>query len=347
MEHLAIDLGSRKSQICVRSRSGEIVVERRLDTDALPAFLRSRPASRVILETCTEAFYVADHALEAGHEVRVVPSMLVRSLGVGARGVKTDQRDARATSEASTRIDLPSVYVPSKTSRQRSALCSSRQVLVSTRTKFINHCRGWLRSQIGRVAPGSSATFPERLRKSPVTLPGHIEAVLSMLEELNAKITELDKETAQLAKADEVCTRLMTVPGVGPITALRFSASIGDVQRFGNSHALQSYLGLVPGERSSGERKHRTSLTKAGNSHVRWLLIQAAWAAWRTRPSDPMVRWAKQVALRRGNHVAVVALARKMAGILYAVWRDQRHYDPSRGAVVRDDRVHELQTALE
>lgn len=346
MEHLAIDLGGRKSQICVRDPSGKIVKECRLDTDQLGAFLESRPPSRVILETCSEAFHVADQARQAGHEIRVVPSILVRALGVGARGIKTDKRDARVTSEASARQDLPSVYVPPIDCRRLSALCSSREVLVTTRTKLINHCRGWLRTQLGKIPSGSPATFPQRMRQATVPLPKHIEAVLITLEQLNTQILEFDKQLAQLAEADPECKRLMTVPGVGPVTALRFRAAIGEVQRFDNSHALESYVGLVPGERSSGDKKVRTSLTKAGNRHVRWLLIQAAWTAWRTRSADPMVRWTKQVALRRGKHIAVVALARKMAGILYAIWRDKSCYDPSRGAVVVDTVERELQEAI-
>lgn len=346
MEHLAIDLGSRKSQICVRSANGEIVKECRLDTERLAGFLTSRPPSRVILETCAEAFHVADYALAAGHEVRVVPSILVHSLGVGARGIKTDQRDARATSEVSTRIDLPSVYIPTMTSRQRTALCSSRQVLVSSRTKLINHCRGWLRTQAGKVRTGNSRTFPERIRECGLSLPAHIEAVLVVIEQTNEQLKRIDKELEAITEADEVCERLMTVPGVGPVTALRFAAAVGEVARFGKSHALESYFGLVPGERSSGDKKQRTALTKAGNPHVRWLLTQAAWSAWRTSSSDPMVQWAKRVAHRRGNHVAVIALARKIAGILYAVWRDGSRYDPSRGAQIIEADRRSLQEAI-
>src|ERR1700731_154323 len=109
MEHLAIDLGGRESQICVRSGDGQIVEERRCRTAALPAYLATRPLSRVVVETCSEAFGIADAALDVGHEVRVVPSTLVRSLGVGARRLKTNRRDARALSEGSCRIALPSV----------------------------------------------------------------------------------------------------------------------------------------------------------------------------------------------------------------------------------------------
>ena len=107
MQHVAIDLGSRESQICIRSEAGEIIAERKLATARLPAFLSKQPLSRVIVETSTEAFFVADAALEHGHEVRVVATTLMRSLGVGERGIKTDQRDARKLSEVSTRIDLP------------------------------------------------------------------------------------------------------------------------------------------------------------------------------------------------------------------------------------------------
>jgi transposase len=354
VEHIAIDLGGRKSQVCVRDETGAILEERRMSTEALQRFLEGRAKGRVILETCAEAFVVADAARAAGHEVRVVPSTLVRSLGVGARKVKTDQRDARVTSEVSTRIDLPSVYVPPSEARQHKALCSSREALVSARTKLVNHCRGWVRTQV----PGSlhalrsrqPSSFPSRMRSSGLALPAHILSVLVMIENLNAQIQALDKELEKIAKADEICTRLMSVPGVGPVTALRFVAAVCEIERFDHSHSLQSYFGLVPGERSSGDKRQRTGLTKAGSPHVRWLLIQAAWSAWRTRPHDAMVRWAQQVAMRRGKNVAIAALARKMAGILYALWRDRAHYDPTLGSSYVVDQLatseNELRAAI-
>jgi len=326
VEHLAIDLGSRKSQICVRDSSGNIVQEGRIDTTRIGGELGGRAPCRVILETCAEAFHIADLARQAGHDVRVVPSSLARSLGVGARGVKSDQRDARAISEVSTRIELRSVYVPSVEARKQSALISSRRNLVAARTMHINHCRGWLRTQLVTLPRGSRSTFAKRVRK--LAPPSHIEAVLICIEQATTQIAELDKEIVRLARSNEICRRLMTVPGVGPITALRFVAAVGDVSRFDSSHALQSYFGLVPGEHSSGERSRRTSLTKAGNSHVRWLLVQAAWSAWRTRPEDPMSLWATRVAVRRGKQIAAVAVARKIAGVLFALWKYGTHYDP-------------------
>src|ERR1700721_4362304 len=109
MEHIAIDLGGRESQVCVRNEDGKILQEGKHPTGELEKIFEGRTRSRVIVETSAEAFKVADAALRQGYEVRVVPATLVKSLGVGARRTKTDQRDAQALSQVSCRIDLPSV----------------------------------------------------------------------------------------------------------------------------------------------------------------------------------------------------------------------------------------------
>ena len=100
-------------------------------------------------------------------------------------------------------------------------------------------------------------------------------------------------------------------------------------KRFGNAHRVESYLGLTPGEQSSSERSRRTGLTKAGAPRVRAALTQAAWSLRRTRPQDPMVLWAIEVEQRRGKRVAIMALVRKMAGVLFAMWRDGTTYEPT------------------
>jgi transposase len=143
---------------------------------------------------------------------------------------------------------------------------------------------------------------------------------------ISDQVKSASEELEETAMADATCQRLMTVPGVGPVTAMRFSAAIDDVTRFANAHAVESYIGLVPGEYSSSERQRRTGITKAGASKLRWALVQASWSARRSRPNDPMVLWSHQVEQRRGKRVAMVALARKMAGILYALWRDGTVY---------------------
>src|SRR6267142_990281 len=330
MDHCAIDLGGRKSQVCVRSPDGQLLFEGPYDTHSLPEFLRLLPRSRVIVETTAEAFRVADAAKEVGHEVRVVPATLVRSLGVGARKTKTDKRDARALSEVSCRIDLPSVHIPSARSREWKAICGMHDALTASRTKLINNLRGWLRGQGLRIGKGKAETFAERMMK--FELPDYVTSQVEALAALTRKIRESDKRIETLAK-EELCERLMTVPGIGPSSAVRFVAAIDEISRFESAHKVESYLGLVPGESSSSERQQRLSITKAGPSSVRWVLGQAAWSL-QVRCHDPAARplqlWAAEIARKRGRRIATIALARKLAGILYALWRDGTRYEQRR-----------------
>lgn len=164
-EHIAIDLGSRTSQICLRDAGGQIVEERACTTRHLGAYLRRRPAGQVIVETSSEAFGVARMAQAAGHQVSVVPSVLSRALGVGYRGTK-DVRGARALSEASTRVALPSVHIPSEQSLHWRAMSTTLQALVRARTLLINRVRGYLRTQLSSRVRCSSKTMPKAVRRA-------------------------------------------------------------------------------------------------------------------------------------------------------------------------------------
>jgi transposase len=336
MNHVAIDLGSKNSQVCIRSSDGTIVQEKKHQTRLLGELMGTWPPSRVILETSSEAFRIADFAKQAGHEVRVVPATLVKQLGVGERGVKTDQRDARKLSEVSCRIELPGVHVPSHQAREMRAAIRSRELLISTRTKAVNHVRGWLRTQLWALGRGTTATLPERARAAATaanaTLPAHVEQMLVVIETLNAQVRASDRQLRDLVKGSELCRRLMTIPGIGPVSTVAFIAAIDDPTRFKHTHRLQSYLGLTPGEDSSSLRERRTSITKAGPGSVRRTLVQAAWSAFNRYPNEPMVQWARQLAERRGRFIAIVALARKLAGIMFALWRDESTYQSAKTA---------------
>ena len=153
--------------MCETAR-GEIIEEARRPTIGLGPWLASRDPARVVFETCTEAFRLAGVAQQHGHDVRVVAATLVRSLGVGQRGLKNDVRDARILSEASCRIDLPSVHIPTVVSQEVKAICVSREALVRMRTQLVNRVRSYLRSRIGR-----------RVRATPETLPARCDALCS------------------------------------------------------------------------------------------------------------------------------------------------------------------------
>jgi transposase len=259
-------------------------------------------------------------------------------LGVGARGVKTDKQDARVLSEVSTRIDLPSVHIPTPRAREWKSSCTAREALVSSRTQLVNAVKGWARTQALKINSGVTTPFPNRVRhialQRPGGLPDYIERLLQIIEALNFQIAAADHELKQIAEEDPVCQRLMSIPGVGPVTAVRFTAALDRVDRFHDAHSVQSYLGLVPGEHSSSTRQRRTGITKAGPPRVRWALGQAAWVfrqvARRRNPLDPLATWANELEKRRGKQIAITALARRLAGVMYALWRDGTRYQPSK-----------------
>lgn len=335
MQHIAIDLGGKESQICVRDEALRIVDEKRYATRRLGEYLATRPASRVIVETSAEAFAVADLARQSGHDPRVVPATLARTLGVGARGIKTDRRDAQVLSEVSCKVELRSVHIPSEQARAWRSICNARDALVASRTKLINTVKSQLRCKLVLTGARTSGILPEKIRNHWRELngevPDHVERLLVVIDALTQQLKLADKQVRELAKSSEVCRRLMTVPGVGPLTAVRFVATLDERDRFATAHAVQSYLGLTPGENSSSTRVRRTRLTKAGSPQMRFLLVQAAWSAMRWAPDHPMVMWARKIGERRGKQIAAVALARKLSGILFALWRDGSTYDRRKG----------------
>lgn len=327
MDHVAIDLGGRKSQICARRSSGEIFAEVAVPTAALEEWLAKLPKSRVIMETCAESIAISRYARQSGHDVRVVPATLVRSLGVGARRIKTDIRDARALSEASCRMELRGVHMRSNLARQRQIALGMRAGLVSARTLLINTVKGWLRTEVQSIGKHTAATFPEAVEdKFGEALPACVASQLVAIRALTEQIKTADKTLVSVAKADDIIARLMTVPGIGPTTATCFAAVVDTPERFPNTKALCSYLGLTPGESSSSDTVRRTGITKAGPPMLRQLLVQCAWTVWNHKTNTPLAQWASAIADRRGKRVAVVALARKLAAVMFAIWRDGTPY---------------------
>jgi transposase len=209
-----------------------------------------------------------------------------------------------------------------------------RDALVRTRTRYISVIRALLRQQGYRVPSGSPENIVQRVQRLP--LPGRLLSVvaplLALMRPLNQHLAYCDERIEHLAVQDPRVLRLRSVPCVGPVTAAAFLAAIDDVGRFPHAHQLEAYLGLVPREYSSGETQRRGAITKAGHSRTRWLLIQAAVSILRRRPpqAEELRAWALRLAARRGKQVAVVALARRLAGILYALLRDGRVFEPQR-----------------
>src|SRR5712691_9257148 len=327
MDHIGIDVHKRESQIYLLAEDGEIV-ERRIRTEGerFAAVLGDRPRARILIEASTDSEWVA-RCLEAlGHEVIVADPNFAPMYTTRTRKVKTDRRDARALADACLLGAYRRAHRLSDPQRHVRGRLLVRDALVRARTRYISLIRALLRQQGYRVPSGGAEAFVTRVRARalPGPLLSLIAPLFAVMRHLNRQLAYSDATIERVAAHDERVQRLRSVPSVGPVTAAAFVATIDDVQRFHHAHQVEAYLGLVPREYSSGESQYRGHITKVGHARMRWLLIQVAVSILRRRPpeADALRAWALRIALRRGKHVAVVALARRLAGILYALLRD-------------------------
>jgi transposase len=287
----------------------------------------------VLVESSTESEWVAQYLEGLGHELVVADPNYAPMYGERNRRVKTDRRDAEALFEANRLGIYREAHRRSREQRDVTALLKVRDSLVRTRTRWINLVRSLLRREGLRTRSGGSASFVDRVDELELTpqLRAEVRPVLELLGPVNEQLASLDRLIVELKKGDERLARLQTTPAIGAVTSAAFLAVIDDVGRFPRAHAVESYLGLVPSEWSSSEKKLRGRITKTGDSRVRWLLVEAGWTIMRSRRLEcqPLRSWAEGVAARRGRKVAAVALARRLAGILYAMLRDGTDYNPT------------------
>jgi transposase len=335
MDHIGIDVHKKHSQICLLTEDGELI-ERRVRTEAeqFAEVLGPRPCAHIVIESATESEWVA-RCLEAlGHEVIVADPNFAPMYAQRRRTVKTDRRDARALAEASVLGAYRRAHRVSDDQRHVRGRLTVRDALVRTRTGYIAVIRSLLRQHGYRVRSGGADAFIQRVRDLP--LPGRLLSevgpLLAVMRQVNQQVAYTDERIEALTTTDSRVRLLRTVPSVGPVTAAAFVAALDEVTRFRGAHQVEAYLGLVPRELSSGQRHRRGGITKAGPSRVRRLLVQATVSILRLR--DPRTadlrQWAMAIAARRGKKVAVVALARRLAGILYAMLRDGTRYEPRR-----------------
>jgi transposase len=336
MTHVGIDLHKLESQICVIDEAGEVLTETRVTTrrDSLEKALASWPGSQVLVEACNESEWVARHLERCGHTVIVADPNYAPMYGHRHKGYKTDRRDARALASACAQGLYRRAHRTSEPRRVVRAELVTRDALVRTRSRCISVIRSRLRAEGWRVRSGGAESFVARVAELALEpeLVAQLQPLLQVMELVNKKIAEADRVLEQKAKAEPVVQRLQSMPQVGPITALAFVAALDDVSRFRNAHQVQSYLGLVPREHSSGEHQVRGRITKTGDKRVRWLLVECAWGIKRSQKAsvEALQQWTDKVGTRRGRTVAAVALARRLAGILYAMWRDNVPYDPKK-----------------
>ncbi len=332
MDTIGLDLHKRESQLCILADDGT-VIERRIVTsrERLTAMLGGRPAARILLEASTESEWVARHLESLGHTVVVADPNYAPMYATRARRVKTDKRDARALADA---LKVGAYHVAHRVSAERRhvrAELAVREALVRTRTRYIALAKALVRRDGLRVAGSEAHLVAKRIGALALsdTLAAELLPLFHVLAPINDQIAAADRRIEALTRADPSVALLTSAPSIGPITASAIVSTIDDVTRFRSAHHFEAFLGLVPGERSSGEKRRVGRITKAGNSRARYLLVEAGWRILRSKGDDTAAlrAWALTLAARRGKRIAVVALARRLAGILYAMWRDGRPYD--------------------
>lgn len=334
MNKIGIDLGKFQSNICVMDNSFKIIERSKIRTRrvTLEKALSRYPGSEVAIESCRDSGWVHEHLTSLGYKVIVVDTTRARALGIGRGRRKTDQRDAEVLARALVAKVAPPAHILSREARQLRDSLSARDQLVRTRSRLVTTLRGQFQSRGWETPSCRTEVFADRLRAS--SIPGvkdaGVQCLLRVLDQINEEIKVMDQQLQHLSDKHEAFDRLCSVPGVKLIAGLAFIAAVDEAQRFDNARQVEAYLGLVPSENTTGGKQRLGRITRCGNSMARRMLVQAAQALLlaRSARTDPLVVWALQVAERRGKSKAVIALARRLVGVLWAIWVDGSFYDP-------------------
>ena len=334
MNIVGLDLGKHKAQLCAIGDDGKILLERTmsLSRGELSAVFSKIGVCRVLVESSSSSEWVARHLEGMKVEVIVADPNFWPMYARANKKIKTDKRDARALAEALRAGAFRPAHRRNDDAWHARTTISVRQALVRSRTRMVNQVRSILDRDGWHVNAATPERFAVVVRELEIAtaIKALVEPLLKQIEGLNASIADVSTEVERLAAANPDAARLDKVVGVGPITALAFVSSLESVERFATVSQVTSYLGLVPSVYDSGQTKGRMGgITKTGDTVVRTLLVEAAWTIWRSkRPEVAGLReWAQQVAERRGKMRAVTGLARRLARILFAIWRDGEDFD--------------------
>ena len=332
-----LDLGDRYSHLClIDTDNGEVIEESRLRTtpEAFHRRFGSEQQLRIAIEAGTHSPWVSRLFKGCGHEVLVANAPKTRL--IYAEGRKTDRIDAEKLARLA-RLD-PKLLAPiehrGESSQAHLALIRSREALVRTRARLINHVRFTVKPFGHRLPKCSTQGFHKKVPGGiPEALKPALEPILQTIGELTARIREYDRKLAALAQEFYPETKLLEqVQGVGPLTALAFVLIVEDPARFANGRAVGAYAGLVPGKDQSGGSDPQRRISRHGNELLRRLLVGCAHYILGSFGQDSdLRRHGEKIAQRGGKNArkrAIVAVARKLAVLLHRLWISGEVYDP-------------------
>ena len=322
---IGIDLAKNVFQLHGANADGQAVLKRRIRREGLLAEIAELEPCIIGVEACTGAFYWQRQFEALGHTVKVIAPQFVKPF---VKHQKNDQNDAEAICTA---LMLPNVkFVPTKSEEQQDiqALHRARRRLVNHRTALVSQMRGLLLDRgipialsIGRARRAIPEILEDRTNGLTAMTREIIADLFDFLGQIDARITAFDRRIDAVFKSNENCRRIARICGVGPKTATAVVAAVGDGREFKNGRHLAAWMGLVPRQHSSGDKRLLMGISKRGDRHLRTLLVHGSRSVVRVaqRKTDPFSQWVNNLRERRGMNRAIVAVANKNARIIWAM----------------------------
>jgi len=334
---IGLDIAKSVFQAHGAEASGAVVFRKKINRAKLLEFFASQPPCTVAMEACGGAHHWGREMAKLGHEVKLIAPKYVKPF---VKRQKNDAADAEAICEAACRPTMRFVAVKSETTQASALVFRTRDLLVRQRTQITNAMRGHL-TEYGLVVPQGAGHFKKlvaHLEDPASPLPNEVRSILSLLSQtamrLDEKISLLDKEIARRTRDDEIARRLMTIPGVGPITATAIAALAPPAATFRKGRDFAAWVGLTPLQKSTGGKQKLGATSKMGERTIRRLLIIGAAAAIHhaTRRGVPPTTWLGRMLARKPRMLVTVALANKMARIVWALLVKGEDYRAPGGA---------------
>jgi transposase len=328
---VGLDLAKHIFFVHAVDAEGKVVVAGELRRRDVAAFFASLPPCLVGIEACGSAHHWGRTLIAQGHDVRLMPPAYVKPY---VKRQKNDAADAAAICEAVTRPSMRFVRVREIDNQAVLMRHKAREMLVGQRTQLLNGLRGHL-AEIGVIAAqgaGHGRALAALIREGHEDIPESVRTALLplvvQLDHLDAAIDEADTAIARFARVEPIARRLMSIPGIGPLTASALVATVGDPSAFAGSREFAAFLGLVPRQHSSGGKPRLGRISKMGNQYLRKLLVVGAHAVLHhhARHSDPLRCWTQKLLATKPFKLVAVALANKLARMAFAIMTSDQRY---------------------
>ena len=331
---LGIDLGKTIFHLVGMNQRGVVLLRKRLSRTQLLQFTANLKVDLIGMEACGGSHFLGRALREQGHDVRLIPAQYVKPY---VKTNKSDYIDAEAIAEAVGRPTMRFVPIKSDDQLDLQSLHRVRERWIMRRTAVVNQIRGLLLERGITLRKGRryvDEALPRILADPATKFSGALLVLLTELKaelaQLGEKIDRADQSIAQIARENEACRRLVTMPGVGPVIATAIVATIGNGAAFRKGRDFAAWLGVVPEEHSTGGKQTLWKIPLRGNQYLRKLFVQGARAVMqhRTKQSSGLSAWLKQLTARTHHNIAIVALANKLARMAWAVLAKNEVYRP-------------------